>query len=268
MEGTTSQIGPLIREWRRRRSLSQLALAAEADVSQRHLSFIESGRSAPSRDMVIRLADRLAVPVRERNTMLAAAGFAPVYRLRAPDDPELRPATQAVERILRGHEPYPALAVDRHWRMVLANRAVPPLLAGVDAALLEPPVNVLRVSLHPDGLASRILNFREWRAHVIARLAAQIDHTADPDLAALRTELQSYPTPPGALPYRPGAPSNFSRIATPFRLATDAGELSLITTTTVFGTALDITMSELAIEAFFPADPATAERLARLTPPA
>ncbi len=264
MNTASNSIGPLIREWRRRRSLSQLALAAEAEVSQRHLSFIESGRSVPSRDMIIRLSERLSIPMRERNKLLVAAGFAPVYRERAADDPELHAAHSAVERILKGHEPFPALAVDRHWTLVYANRMVPQLLEGVDESLVQTPANVLRLSLHPQGLASRIVNFREWREHILVRLANQIDVTADSTLMALQEELKTYPMPPGSKPFRSSEQSNYGKIAVPLQISTRLGVLSLISTTTVFGTALDITMSELAIESFFPADEATADRLTAL----
>jgi transcriptional regulator with XRE-family HTH domain len=260
----TASAGQLLRTWRQRRRLSQLDLAAEAEVSQRHLSFVESGRSAPSRDMVLRLAEQLRVPLRERNVLLVAAGFAPVYREGALDDPGLAAARAAVERILAGHEPHPALAIDRHWTLVFANRAVTPLLAGIDAALLQPPVNVLRLSLHPAGLAPRIGNFRQWRAHVIARLAQQIDATADPVLMALIEELKSYPVPVKARPHVPSARDQ-QGIAVPLELATEDGTLSFLGTTTVFGTAVDISLSELAIESFFPADSFTAETMRRLT---
>jgi transcriptional regulator with XRE-family HTH domain len=260
----TASAGQLLRTWRQRRRLSQLDLAAEAEVSQRHLSFVESGRSAPSRDMVLRLAEQLRVPLRERNVLLVAAGFAPVYRERALDDPGPAAARAAVERILAGHEPHPALAIDRHWTLVFANRAVTPLLAGIDAALLQPPVNVLRLSLHPAGLAPRIGNFRQWRAHVIARLAQQIDATADPVLMALIEELKSYPVPVKARPHVPSARDQ-QGIAVPLELATEDGTLSFLGTTTVFGTAVDISLSELAIESFFPADSFTAETMRRLT---
>jgi transcriptional regulator with XRE-family HTH domain len=256
-----SSIGSLLRQWRQRRALSQLALAADAEISQRHLSFIESGRSTPSRDMVVRLAEQLDVPLRERNRLLLAAGFAPAYRERAPDDPEFAAAQRAVRLILKGHEPFPALAVDRHWFMREANGAVGPLLAGVDAALLEPPVNVLRLSLDPRGLAPRILNFREWRAHVLARLSRQVDDTADPFLNELHEELASRPVPAGAKPWRPSAASHAGGIAVPLLLSGEDGVLSFISTTTVFGTALDVSLSELAIESFFPADEATARML-------
>jgi transcriptional regulator with XRE-family HTH domain len=254
--------GDLLRQWRQRRAFSQLALSAEAEISQRHLSFLESGRSAPSRDMVLRLADGLDVPLRERNLMLAAAGFAPVYRDRAPDDPDMAAATAAVAALLTAHEPFPALAINRHWHLMQANAAVAPLLHGVASALLEPPVNVLRLSLHPDGLASRIVNFREWRAHILGRLDRQIGLSADPVLATLRAELAGYPVPHGSQPWRPG-PVKGPAIAVPMVLETAAGRLSLLSATTIFGTALDISLAELAIETFLPADERTANILLR-----
>jgi len=256
--------GLLLRHWRSRRRMSQLALASDAEVSQRHLSFVESGRAAPSREMVLKLADRLSVPLRERNRLLLAAGYAPVYQDRALDDPGLEPALRAVELILKGHEPHPALAIDRHWTLIRANGALSPLLAGVAAALLRQPVNVLRLSLHPDGLAPRIRNFRHWRAHILARLSAQIDASGDTRLADLMEELRSYPVPAGAWPYRPGDRTDFAGIAVPLELDNEAGTLSFLSTTTVFGTALDIGLAELAIESFFPADPFTAEAMRRL----
>jgi transcriptional regulator with XRE-family HTH domain len=256
-------VGALLRDWRRRRRLSQLDLASEAEISQRHLSFLESGRSAPSRDMVLRLAEQLAVPLRDRNTLLLAAGFAPLYQARKLDDPGLEIALRTVELILKGHEPHPALAIDRHWTMIRANAAVAPLIAGVDPALLTPPVNVLRLSLHPDGLAARILNFRQWRAHVIARLSDQIDASGDPALIALQEELRAFPVPAGARPYRPSDQARFGGIAVPLELESGEGTLSFLSTTTVFGTALDISLSELAIETFFPADQATASAMRR-----
>jgi transcriptional regulator with XRE-family HTH domain len=190
---STQAIGDHLKAWRQRRRLSQLDLAADAEISTRHLSFLETGRARPSRDMVLRLAERLEVPLRERNTLLVAAGFAPVFPQRALDHPSLQAARQAVELVLAGHEPYPALAVDRHWTLVSANKAVAPLLAGVDAALLKAPVNVLRLSLHPKGLARRIANLAEWRAHLLARLRQQIEATADETLTALLEELRLFP---------------------------------------------------------------------------
>ena len=259
MLSDTTTVGELLRDWRQRRRLSQLDLASEAEISQRHLSFIESGRSAPSREMVLHLAEQLSVPPRESNTLLTAAGYAPVYSTRSGDDPQFAAAKKAVSLILKGHEPFPALAIDRHWHMIEANGAVAPLIADVDCALLEPPVNVLRLSLHPNGLAPRIENYGEWREHVLRRLSQQIELTADRGLIALRDELKGYQTQPQRRPLKPSL--GLGGIAVPFKIATDAGVLSFLTTTTVFGTALDISLSELAIESFFPADEATANGL-------
>jgi len=254
-------LGDLLREWRKRRHQSQLALALQSGISQRHLSFVESGRAQPSREMVLRLAEQLDVPLRERNRMLVAAGFAPVFAERPLGDPALGAVRRAVERVLQAHEPYPALAIDRTWTLVAANRAVAPLLAGAAPALLEPPVNVLRLSLHPDGLAPRIANLAEWRAHLLTRLRQQIDVTADGELIKLLDELSSYPAPSGAKAPRATVSEEYAGVVVPLRFVTDAGTLSLFSTTTIFGTPVDITLSELAIESFFPADAATAELL-------
>jgi len=249
--------GDLLREWRQRRRLSQLALAVDAEISQRHLSFLESGRSQPSRDMVLHLTERLSVPLRERNMILTAAGFAPIYRERPLDAPELGAARAAIDRILEGHEPHPALAVDRNWTLLSANKAAGVLMAGVADHLL-------RLSLHPEGLADRILNFREWRAHILARLVHEIDVSAAPRLAALLDELKSYPTPPHAISTRAGLAAE-GGIAVPLTLASEEGPLSFISTTTVFGTAVDVTLSEVTIEAFFPANTETSEAMVKLT---
>jgi len=259
MTNLSPSVGELLRGWRQRRRLSQLALSVDAEVSQRHLSFVESGRSQPSREMLLRLAEHLSVPMRERNAMLVAAGFAPLYRERPLDAPELAAARGAVERILQAHSPHPALAVDRHWNLLAANRAAHALMAG-GATPLPSPVNVLRLTLHPDGLASRILNLAEWREHLLVRLAHEVERSADPVLAALLDELKNYPAPPPAA----AAPAADGAIAVPFRLAGPDGPLSFISTTTVFGTAIDVTLSELTIEAFFPADAETAAAMARL----
>lgn len=269
--GPDAPFGALLRVWRQRRRRSQLDLALDAEVSQRHLSFVESGRASPSREMVLRLAECLDVPLRGRNALLLAAGYAPLYAERPLDDPAMRPARAAVEAILRAHAPHPALAVDRHWHLVAANAAVSPLLAGVaEPALLAPPVNVLRLSLHPRGLAPRIANLPEWRAHLLERLRRQVEAGADPALAALLAELSALGAPP------PGAPPPGGRadpahsahppggIVVPLELDTAQGRLSLLSTTTVFGTPVEVTLSELAIEAFYPADEATAERLSLL----
>jgi transcriptional regulator with XRE-family HTH domain len=261
---TTRSIGDHLRTWRQRRRMSQLDLASEASISTRHLSFVESGRSQPSRDMVLHLAERLEVPLRDRNVLLVSAGFAPQFPERGLKDPQLEAARRAVELVLKGHEPYPALAVDRHWQLIAANAAVERLLAGAAPSLLQAPVNVLRLSLHPDGLAPRIANLADWRQHLLERLRRQVDVSADPVLAELLEELRGYPCP--ARPARPqgGWNGDFGGVVVPFRLLSEAGVLSFFSTTTVFGTPLDITLSELALEAFFPADPATADRLGRL----
>ena len=250
-------VGEHLREWRQRRRMSQLDLALEAEISTRHLSFLETGRAHPSRDMVMHLAEQLDVPLRDRNVILVAAGFAPVFPQRPLDDPELGAARRAVDLILAAHEPYPALLVDLQWNMVAANRALPPLLEGVDAELLDGVVNVLRLALHPRGVAPRIANLAEWRAHILERLRRQIELTADPGLIELAAELKSYPAPPA--PDR--RPEDYGGVAVPLQLMTETGVLSFISTTTVFGTAVDITLSELTLETFFPADAATAEAL-------
>ncbi|MBU9559664.1 helix-turn-helix transcriptional regulator [Burkholderia multivorans] len=261
--GRASGVGPLLRTWRQRRRLSQMALALEADVSARHLSFVESGRAQPSREMVLHLAERLDVPLRERNALLVAAGYAPLFRERPFSDPQLDAARHAVEAVLRGHEPYPALAVDRHWTLLAANRMLGALVAQADPALLQPPVNVLRLSLHPDGLASQIVNWQEWRAHILHRLQRQIDASGDRTLHTLRDELAAYPAPPGQ-PDETHTRTDYADIAVPLRLRTAAGELAFFSTTTVFGTPVDVTLSELAIEAFFPANAETAEAMRAL----
>ena len=254
-------VGEHLREWRLRRRLSQLDLALEADISTRHLSFLETGRAQPSRDMLLHLAEQLDVPLRERNVLLVAAGYAPVFRERSLEDPALAAARTAIDLVLAGHEPFPAIAVDRHWRLVAANEAVELLLRGVDQ-LLQQPVNVLRVALHPNGLAPRTVNLAEWRAHLLARLRRQIELTADPDLIKLLDELQKYPAarstkPPSSVPL--GA-----AIVLPFQLQTEHGIVSLISTVTVFGTPIDVTVAELALECFYPADTATADILPRI----
>lgn len=254
--------GEHLRSWRQRRRMSQLDLAGEAEISTRHLSFVETGRSVPSREMVLRLAERLDVPLRERNAMLVAAGYAPMYRERPLDDPALAAAHEAVQLILRSHEPYPALAIDRYWNLLAANAMVAPLLAGVDPSLLQPPVNVLRLSLHPGGLAPRIVNLGQWRHHLFERLRQQIQATGDAKLQALFDELRAYPAGPDADATR--LEGEVLGIAMPFRLRTDAGELAFISTTTIFGTPVDVTLQELALETFFPADPATAEALRKM----
>jgi transcriptional regulator with XRE-family HTH domain len=261
MTGRTASVGEQLRSWRHRRRFSQLDLACEAGISTRHLSFLETGRSTPSRDMVLHLAEQLDVPLRDRNALLLAAGFAPLYAERSLDDPEMRFALGAVKRLLRAHEPFPALAVDRHWTLIAANRAIEPLLVGVSPALLQPPLNVLRLGLHPDGIARRIMNFHEWREHLLSRLRRQVESSADPVLTALLQELSSYPER-GVGPSSDHAEN--PEIAVPLRLTTDMGVLSFLSTTMVFGAPLDVTLSELAIEIFLPADAHSDQVMRRL----
>jgi transcriptional regulator with XRE-family HTH domain len=254
-------VGEKLRAWRQRRRMSQLDLACEAEVSTRHLSFVETGRASASRDMLLNLAGSLEMPLRERNSLLLAAGYAPVFAERRLEDPAMAPAREAIKRLLAAHEPFPALAVDRHWTLIDANAAVAPLLAGVDPRLLAAPVNVLRLSLHPDGLAPRIANLAQWRGHLLERLRRQHAASGDAALAELLDELQAYP---GGCSEPAGqeAPTD---IAIPLRLVTGRGVLSFLSTTMLFGTPLDVTLSELAIETFLPADAATAEALRKIT---
>lgn len=254
--------GDHLRHWRQHRRLSQLDLAQDAEISTRHLSFVETGRSQPSREMVLRLAERLDVPLRERNALLVAAGYAPMYRDRPLQDPAQAPARAAVELILRSHEPYPALAVDRHWNLVAANRMVPHLMAGADPSLLEGSVNVLRLSLHPRGLAPQIVNLLQWRNHIFERLRQQVQATGDSELVGLMEELRAYPVPEGA--DRTKLDGEHLGVVMPFQFRTPSGVLSFISTTTVFGTPVDVTLQELALETFFPADPFTGDALRQL----
>lgn len=250
-------VGGLLREWRQRRRLSQLDLASEARISTRHLSFLETGRAQPSRDMVLHLAEQLDVPMRERNVLLVAAGFAPSFRERSLDDPALASVRSAVELVLERQKPYPAFAIDRHWRIVASNAALPELYEGCAEELLARPINGLRLTLHPEGMAPRIDNLAEWREHILARMKQQIDMTADPELVALRRELLSYPAPEAH-----DAPLE-QAVAVPFRVRTSLGLLSFFSTTTIFGLPVDVTLSELALELFFPADEATARAVER-----
>jgi transcriptional regulator with XRE-family HTH domain len=246
-------VGELLREWRQRRRRSQLDLATEAEVSARHLSFVETGRSKPSRELVLHLAEHLDVPLRERNTLLLAAGYAPVYRERSLEDEEMDPVRAALDRILAGHEPYPAVIVDRRWDLVSANGAALRLFtAGVALHLLEAPINVYRLGLHPEGLAPRVRNMGEYSHHLLSRLQREVVLTGDPDLEALLEEVRGYPdlTHPSRVDADPARmlflPMEFTTV--------DGEELSFFSTLATFGTALDVTVAELSIEAFFPAD--------------
>jgi transcriptional regulator with XRE-family HTH domain len=264
--------GAMLRGWREHRRYRQMELALEVEISARHLSFIENDRSRASREMILRLAEFLDIPFRERNDLLIAAGHAPEYGTRSLTDSSLSEVRRAVGLMLSSLEPCPALAVDRRWNLVEANRPAKALLAGVPAELLRGEVNVLRVSLHPRGLASQILNLSEWHAYVLGRLRRDIAMTGDRELQKLLTELESYVSPNS----KARAPSERKRsgesngelpVLVPFRLRTPVGDLSFVSTTTVFGSALDVTVSEMAIESFLPADDATAEALKHLMPP-
>ncbi|MGI8428904.1 MAG: helix-turn-helix domain-containing protein [Solirubrobacteraceae bacterium] len=251
-------VGELLRAWRRRRNISQLELALNATVSSRHVSFVETGRSNPSREMVLHLAEHLDVPLRERNGLLLAAGYAPLYAERSLETEEMAPVRQALDRFLSAHEPYPAVVIDRHHNLMDANDAVHWLIEGVAADLLAPPANALRVALHPRGMARRIVNFGEWSAHLLQRLGREATLTGDDDLARLHEELLSYP---GVERQPPHDELVGAEIILPLRVRHDDGELAFFSTISTFGTAIDITLSELAIEAFYPANAATATRL-------
>jgi transcriptional regulator with XRE-family HTH domain len=260
--GTMLPIGRLLRSWRERRHLSQIDLANAAEISPRHISFLETGRSAPSRAMLLRLSERLDIPLRERNTLLLSAGYAPMYSERPFDDPALSQARAAVEMVIAGHEPYPAVAVDRHWTVVSANAALRYLLKDLDPTLLEPPVNVLRLALHPKGLAPRVENYAQLRVHLLSRLRRQIDATADPVLADLLEELAALPSPATTgVPEPARDEADYGGVGVPLRIRTEYGVLAFFGTVTVFGTPIDVTLAELAIESFFPADTQTAEVL-------
>lgn len=261
--GARDPFGAHLRHWRTHRRLSQLDLAQEAEVSTRHLSYVETGRAAPSREMVLRLAERLDVPLRERNALLVAAGFAPMYRQRSLDDPAMASARRAVDLVLKGHEPFPALAVDRHWNLVAHNALVPLLMAGAAPELMQAPINVLRLSLHPDGIAPRIANLTQWRSHLLERLQQQVAATGDAVLQALHDELAAYPSPQVSHD-APAADTELSSVFVPFQLVTPHGVLSFISTITIFGTPVDVTLQELAVESFFPADAQTAAALTAL----
>lgn len=259
------KVGELLREWRGRRHLSQLDLAYDAEISPKHLSFLETGRARPSRAMILRLAEQMAVPLRARNVLLTAGGFAPVFPERALDDESLDAARKILDVILKGHEPNPALAVDRHWNLLAANKSVDFLLSGVDASLLEPPINVLRASLHPRGLAPQIINYEQWREHLLERLHRQIEITADAGSLALFRELKSYPKPRKSRSQKSSTEFSKSNIAVPLRLRSAGGELSFLSTMTVFGTPVDITLAELSIESFFPADELTRKFISQIS---
>lgn len=251
MSDYRGRIGRHLRIWRHRRRRSQLDLAQAAEISPRHLSFLEAGRAQPSRDVVLRLAECLDMPMRDRNQMLLVTGYAPVFPEHKLEDPALAAANGAVQLLLERHKPYPAYALDRHWNVIASNRALPELYEGVSPELLTPPINVVRLSLHSRGLAGRIVNLSEWRAHVTHRLRHQLELTGDPVLAALEREVRGYPTAPQQ------EADVHSEVIVLLRIRTRLGLLSFLTTTMVFGGPIDVTLSELALELFFPADAET-----------
>jgi transcriptional regulator with XRE-family HTH domain len=253
--------GDLLRQWRITRKVPQLELASVADVSARHLSFLETGRSAPSRSMVLKLAEHLEVPLRERNQMLLAAGYAPSYGETPLDGARMTMVRNAIRQVLTATEPYPALAVDRHWNLVDANAAVTAFTEGAPDDLLEPPFNVLRFSLDPRGLGARIINHRQWREHLFDRLERQIRVTGDPELKILLADLRRYPVPGGQEDEGNEEPTISGDVAVYLRLRSDDGELSFFSTVTTFGTPLDVTVDELTVESFYPADDKTADYL-------
>jgi transcriptional regulator with XRE-family HTH domain len=247
--------GVLLRRWRERRRMTQADLAYAAESSTRHLSCLETGKAQPSREMIARLAEYLDIPLRDQNTLMLAAGFAPAFQERSIA--ALDAAKTAIEAILKAHQPYPAMAIDRHWNVVLSNSALPQLYEGCSADLMRAPVNAVRLTLHPAGMGPRIVNYGAWRAHVLSVLRQQIDARGDSVLQGLLEEVLAYPSPPDCEKVESFGPSE--RLATPFRIATRFGILSFLGTVTVFGTPNDVTLSELALEMLFPADDRTAE---------
>jgi transcriptional regulator with XRE-family HTH domain len=250
---SSETVGDLTRAWRKRRGKSQLDLALDADVSAHHLSFVESGRASASRELLLRLGERLSMPLRDRNRLLIAGGYAPVFNARTLDDPDMEPALTAISAVLDASAPYPALVVDPSWNLVRANRPAQKLLEGLPTRLTTPPVNVLRATLDPEGLAPRIANLPEWRHHLLARLRADFNASGNAGLLTLHDELAAIPVAAGKT-----SPAQTARIAVPLMLSIPGGPvLSLISTTTVFGTAHDVTLAELTLESFFPADAQT-----------
>ncbi|MCM2458556.1 helix-turn-helix transcriptional regulator [Rhizobium sp. CG4] len=251
-------VGAVLREWRAKRRMSQLELALDAEISARHLSFVESGRSSPSRDLLLKLAERLAMPLRARNRLMLSAGYAPAYAETVFNAPDMSGIRATVGAILDGHDPFPAIAIDSRWTLVQANKAAGALFEGINPEMLTPPLNVLRLSLHPQGLATRIVNLAEWRQHVLERLRVQIEGSDDPFLSELFRELFAYPVPADL-----NAPSLHSLLAVPLELRMPGSDqiLRFMSTTTVFSTATSVTLAELALECFYPADAETRSAL-------
>lgn len=264
---TTANVGAMLRTWRERRGISQLELAGRADSSSRHISFVETGRSRPSEEMVLRLAEHLEVPVRDRNALLVAAGYAPRYAHTPLDAPALGALREGMERLLTGYEPYPALVVDATYTVVAANRGIAMLLEGIPEDLLEPPLNSMRLTLHPRGLAPRIRNLRQWRGHLLEQMERQLALARSAPLRALYEEVAAYPVPPEAEAEETAdEPGAFAYFALPLLIEHDGHLLSFVSSVSTFNTPLDVTVAELAIESFLPADPATVKYLRSLGP--
>ncbi|MET8328625.1 helix-turn-helix transcriptional regulator [Streptomyces sp. NPDC005181] len=258
-------VGPLLRSWRQQRRISQLELALRADSAARHISFIETGRSRPSEEMILRLADHLDIPVRERNALLVVAGYAPRYAETSLDDPAMDALRDGMEQLLQGYDPYPALVVDGTYTVVAANRGIAMLLEGVAEHLLAPPLNAMRLTLHPEGLAPRIRNLRAWRADLLAQMERQIALARSADLRALYEEVAGYPVPEGAdgQDAPTGLPSALP-FALPLAIEHHGRVLSFVSSIATFNTPMDVTVAELAIETFLPADQETASYLRSL----
>lgn len=257
--------GQLLRAWRVRRKLSQMDLALGVSVSPRHLSFVETGRSRPSPELVLAICIHLDVPLRDRNAILLAAGHAPRYSHLTLDDPAMAQVLASLQRMLDAHHPYPGVVIDRQWNVLLANSAAGALTAGLPAHLLGPPLNVYRVCLHPDGLAGRTTNFDEWSGYLLDQLRRSVQLFGDDELAALEAEVLQYPNVIAALANTPAEANDERPVLVPLRLRMgEAGpELSLFTTLTMFGSPRDVTLEEIAVELFFPADASTDEVLQR-----
>jgi transcriptional regulator with XRE-family HTH domain len=259
---TQASVGTLMREWRTKRRRSQLDLSLDVGVSTRHLSFVETGRSKPSPELVLAVAEHLEVPLRERNRMLLAAGFAPRYSQRSLDDASMARVRTSLQKMLDAHDPYPGVVIDRQWNILLSNRAALALVADLPDHVTQPTVNVFRVCLHPDGLAPRTRNFDDWSDYLLRQIRRTIELTGDPGLEALEQEVLAYPNVVGRAPVTGTGESDDPPLLVPFRFAAGEAELSLFTTLTMFGTPRDVTLEELCVELFFPADDAT-ERLLR-----
>lgn len=255
------KVGPLVREWRMRRRRSQMDLALDVGVSTRHLSFVETGRSKPSPELLLSLADHLDVPLRDRNVFMLAAGYAPRYRRTPLDDPSMSRVRAALQQLLDGHDPYPGIVIDRSWNVVLANPAAARLTASLPDELTTSKINVFRACLHPDGLAGQTLNFEEWSGYLMGQLRRLETMTNDPEVSDLLDEVEQYPTVVTSEAARDSTPEELPLLV-PWNLRIGDNRLSLFTTLTTFGTPRDITLDEVAVELFYPADEATAQLLA------